>query len=120
MFETSIGRSGLEVRPGVFVIAVPTIWKLESGADTADEVCLHVARETFGEDATLYEPETLSESVEIYYQAITALEAACAKAKRDFEVVDPFNYVVRIGGTSGLQRGTRWVRLVRVPEPLEH
>ena len=110
----NLGASA-EIGPGLYVIAVPTVWKSESG-DLPDEVCGHVARQTFGEHARLYVPPDLETGAKMYEKALYAVGVACERAGRSLELFDPFDYIVRIGGPTWKEAGYRWVRIVDTRE----
>ena len=105
----------LEVRPGLHVIAVPTVWKLEGKKDsTADEVCTHVAKQLFGEEAELFEPDGLNETIALYGEAVDALSKECEANGRKFEMTNPVDFVCLIGGATWRESGLRWIRVVRI------
>lgn len=118
-----LGPDGiLEIRPGLHVIAVPTVWKVE-GKDggsgcTADEVCTHVAKQLFGEDAELYEPDTLAATLLLYAEVVDALTKVCEDNNRKFEVVNPIDMVCHIGGPTWKEAGLRWIRVVRIEKDM--
>lgn len=99
----------LEVRPGLRVIAVPTVWKV-AGVDghESEVICLHVARQLLGEQA-----ELVPLGDEIYTEALELLENVCAEADRVFSIIDDENQVCQIGGETWKEAGLRWVRVVR-------
>lgn len=89
------------------VIAVPCLWQLDNGSQDIDEVCLHVARERFGESAQVVDLDDPR-----YVDALLDLALECARQGREMKVVDRELCQVRIGGPTWKEAGLRWVRLV--------
>ena len=114
----------IEVKPGVFVIAVPVLWKLKDIPEaTPEQVCSHVAKQMFGDGSRLYVPSSLGEGAKVIAEAWARLEAECMRQGRSFRVRDSVEGVVRIGAAPGvaegdkwLSAGLRWVRLVKVSD----
>lgn len=113
----TVARRVLEFRPGYQVICVPCEWKIEDDPEASpEEICLHVARSTFGQDAELVWDEEDSEVVD---EALKLLQRDCQAAGRTVELVDPFQCVIRLGAVGSGTAGLRWVRVVKVPDTSE-
>jgi len=86
-----IKMRGLQVKKGRYVIVVPTQWTLARWGADPDELCLHVAKETFGKYTTL-----VSLDDELYADAVAMLEKHCEENDRQFDLTDPVDMVVDI------------------------
>jgi hypothetical protein len=113
----TVARRLLDFRPGYQIICVPCEWKLKDTPEASpDEICLHVAQETFGQSVELVWDD---EDPGVVDEALTLLRNDCQAAGRTIELANPFECVIRLGSVEGGSAGLRWVRVVKVPEGTE-
>ncbi len=84
------------------MIAVPREWRVSMYKTDPDMVCLHVARQTFGDKATLVGLEN-----QVYADAIGLLEKVCIEQGKSFELIDPVDMLAKIDD------GYKYVRVVK-------
>lgn len=106
----------LKIAEGVYVLCIPTEWKIEAPGSEAEDVAMHVAKQVLGEKARFWEAESAVHGEVMRAKALSAVADACAQHKREFEIESAALMLVRIGGETWKERGSRHVWIMTTKE----